>query len=121
MQDAAKAYRAVSAHTASARGLEADLLLKAASRLQGVRDGWESNRSDLGDALLYNRKIWLLLLTSVTSPENPLPSAIRQNVANLGLFVVKHILAITTDPQPEQLNPLIRINCDLAAGLLGRG
>jgi flagellar biosynthesis activator protein FlaF len=121
MQDAAKAYRAASAHTANARGLEADLLLKAASRLRGVRDGWESNRSDLGDVLLYNRKIWLLLLTSVTSPENPLPAAIRQNVANLGLFVIKQILAMTTNPRPEQLNPLIRINCDLAAGLLGRG
>ncbi len=123
MQNAAQAsqaYKAVSAHTANARELEADLLLKAASRLQAVHNAWESNKSDLGDALLYNRKLWVLLFTSVTSPDNPLPAAIRQNVANLGLFVMKQTLAMTTNPRPEQLGPLIRINCDLAAGLLGR-
>jgi flagellar biosynthesis activator protein FlaF len=119
-QDAAKAYRAASAHTADPRHLEADLLLKAAARMQAVHDSWQSNTSDLSDALLYNRKLWLLLIASVTSPDNPLPAAIRQNVANLGLFVMKQILAMTVHPQPEQLSPLIRINCDIAAGLLGR-
>ena len=118
--NAAQAYRSVSAHTANARQLEAELLLKAAARLQAVQDGWESNQTDLDEALLYNRKLWVILLSEVTSGANPLPAAIRQNVANLGLFVIKQILAMMTDPQPEQLQPLIRINCDLASGLLGR-
>jgi flagellar protein FlaF len=49
-----------------------------------------------------------------------LPAPIRQNVANLGLFVFNHTLAIQADPKPESLGSLININRELAAGLLGR-
>jgi flagellar biosynthesis activator protein FlaF len=69
---------------------------------------------------LYNRKLWTIFLTSVMASENPLPTEIRQNVANLGLFVMKQTMATLANPRPEQLNSLININCELAAGLLGR-
>ena len=59
-------------------------------------------------------------MTSATSSENPLPAGVRQNVANLGLFVFKQTLAIQADPKPETLGSLININRELAAGLLGR-
>jgi flagellar protein FlaF len=45
---------------------------------------------------------------------------VRQNIANLGLFVFNHTLAILADPRPETLGSLISINRELAAGLLGR-
>src|SRR5262245_23339063 len=120
MQNAALAYGTVAKQVANARELEADLLLKAASRLQVVHDSWESKRSDLDDALLYNRKLWSIFLTSVTSPDHALPVAIRQNVANLGLFVMNSTLSMMTNPRREQLGSLININRELAAGLLGR-
>jgi flagellar protein FlaF len=120
MQSAAQAYRAVAREIANPRELEADLLLKAAARLKAVKDGWDGSQPDLGDALLYNRKLWTIFLTSVMAPENPLPTEIRQNVANLGLFVMKQTMATLANPRPEQLNSLININCELAAGLLGR-
>jgi flagellar protein FlaF len=59
-------------------------------------------------------------VTSATSPDNPLPPGVRQNVANLGLFVFNHTLAIMANPRPESLGSLITINRELAAGLLGR-
>jgi len=96
------------------------LLLKAASRLQAVKDGWEGSKPQLDGALLYNRKLWTIFMTSVTSEENPLPTEIRQNVANLGLFVMKQTLSALANPRPEQLNSLININRELASGLLGR-
>jgi flagellar protein FlaF len=102
------------------RELEADLLLKAASRLQSIHDGWERGTQGLGEALLYNRKLWSIFLTSVTSVEHPLPVAIRQNVANLGLFVMNQTVSMMTNPKREHLSSLININRDLAAGLLGR-
>ncbi len=114
---AAQAYGNAAKHTASDRELEADLLLKAASRLQTIRDAWDRNKADLNDALLYNRKLWSIFLTAVTGPDNPLPAAIRQNLANLGLFVMNHTLSVTADPRPEQLNSLININREIAAGL----
>lgn len=56
----------------------------------------------------------------MTSPEHALPAAIRQNVANLGLFVMNQTVAMLKDPKREQLHSLININHELAASLLGR-
>jgi flagellar protein FlaF len=100
--------------------LEANLLLQAASRLQAVHDTWGKNKAQLDEALLYNRKLWTVFLTTATDKANPLPPEIRQNVANIGIFVMKQTLATISDPRPEQLNSLIKINRELAAGLLGR-
>jgi flagellar protein FlaF len=83
MQQAARAYGKVANQTASPRELEADLLLSAAARLQAIRDGWDDKSPDLDAALLYNRKLWSVFVTSATSTENPLPAGLRQNVANL--------------------------------------
>jgi flagellar protein FlaF len=120
MQHAARAYGAVAKQIANPRELEADLLLKAASRLQAVQESWESGKSELGDALLYNRRLWSIFLASVTDDGNQLPAEIRQNVANLGLFVMKQTLSIMSDPKPERLTFLIKINREIAAGLAAR-
>jgi len=120
MQSAAKAYGKIATQTASPRELEADLLLRAAARLQAVRDGWHEAGNELDDALLYNRKLWSVFLMSVTREDNPLPATIRQNVANLGLFVMNQTVALTVEPKPEKLGALISSNRELAAGLLGR-
>ena len=120
MRDATQAYQAIAKQTASPRDLEADLLLKAASRLQAIQDGWDGARAALDEALLYNRKLWTIFLSSATSTDNPLPTDIRQNVANLGLFVIKQTLATIGDPKPEQLGSLININREIAGGLLAR-
>jgi flagellar biosynthesis activator protein FlaF len=120
MQHAAQTYGAIAKKTGNPRELEADLLLNAAAKLQIIRDGWNDRRPELGAALHYNRKLWSIFVTSVTSEENPLPAPIRQNVANIGLFVFKQTLSILADPKPETLGSLIHINRQLAAGLLGR-
>jgi flagellar biosynthesis activator protein FlaF len=117
---ATKTYGNVSKQTASPRELEALLLLKAASQLQAIRDAWQEKGQGLDDALLYNRKLWTIFLSSVTTPGNPLPTSIRENVANLGLFVMNQTVSITADRRPERLNSLININRELAAGLLSR-
>jgi flagellar protein FlaF len=117
MQNATKAYGAVALQTANPRELEVQLLLRAASRLQAVHDDWERERSGLDQALYYNRKLWTIFLTSVTSGDNPLPAEIRQNVANLGLFVLNQTLSVMGNPQRERLPSLININREVAAGL----
>jgi flagellar protein FlaF len=119
MQQAAQAYGAVAKQIASPRDLESSLLLKAASRLQAIHDNWDAEWPHLGDALLYNRKLWALFMTAVTSNDNPLPAEIRQNVANLGIFVMNQTLSITHDPKRERLPSLININREIAAGLRG--
>jgi flagellar protein FlaF len=120
MHHAAKAYGAIAQQTASPREREADLLLDAAARLQAIRDGWDAKQAELSAALLNNRILWSIFISSVTNPDNPLPAPVRQNVANLGLFVLKQTLTAMANPRPESLGSLIKINRDLAAGLLGR-
>jgi flagellar protein FlaF len=120
MQNAAQAYATVARQIVNPRELEADLLLKAASRLQAIVDAWDRKRPELHDALLYNRKLWSIFMASATSPDHALPVGIRQNIANLGLFVMNQTVSMMLDPKREQLNPLISINRELASGLLGR-
>ena len=120
MQQAAKTYGKVAKQSVEPRELEADLLLQAAARLQAIRDGWDAKQAELDDALLYNRKLWSIFVTSVTSPSNPLPVNIRQNIANLGIFVFNQTLTTLIDPKPELLGSLIHVNRELAAGLRTR-
>jgi flagellar protein FlaF len=88
--------------------------------LLNIQESWEDNRPDLHDALLFNRKLWSIFLTAATSPDNPLPMGLRQNVANLSIFVFKQTMALLADPKPESLGSLIRINREVAAGLMSR-
>ena len=120
MQNAAQAYGAVARQISNPRELEADLLLRAAQQLQAVYDRWDGKHTELDVALRYNRKLWSIFLSAVTSPEHALPAPIRQNVANLGLFVMNQTVSMLKNPKREQLHSLININRELAAGLLGR-
>jgi flagellar protein FlaF len=114
---ATQAYQSVAKRTGSPRDLEANLLSKSAVNLQRIRDDWESCKDDLHGALKFNRKLWNVFLNSATRDDNPLPAPIRQNVANLGLFVLKHTIRIEANPQKAHLDVLININREVAAGL----
>ncbi|MCC0012183.1 MAG: flagellar biosynthesis regulator FlaF [Rhodobiaceae bacterium] len=114
---AAHAYAQTAKITVSPRKLEADLLMKSATRLQAVKDGWPGTQSDLRGALTYNRRLWTIFATSATADENPLPDTIKQNIANLGLFIFKQTMTLESEPAPEMLTSLISINREVAAGL----
>ena len=45
---------------------------------------------------------------------------VRQNIANLGVFVMRQTIEIQLEPDPAKLKSLIDINCNIAAGLAGR-
>lgn len=114
---AAHAYAKTAKITVSPRKLEADLLMKAARRLQAVKEGWPETEGDMRGALTYNRRLWTIFSTSATAADNPLPDAIKQNIGNLGLFVFKQTISAEARKEPEMLTSLISINRELAAGL----
>jgi flagellar protein FlaF len=116
---AIKAYAAAAKETASPRDLESLLLLKAAFKLQTVYDGWTDQPHGLDDAVLYNRRLWTVFLDSVCGQNNSLPVAVRQNIANIGIFVMTETFTLMTNPQPAMLVSLININREIAAGLRG--
>ena len=114
---AAQLYASTAQKTSSPRDLEADLLIKAAAKLQRVCDDWTNRSPELDAALLYNRRLWTIFATSATRPENPLPKQIKQNIANLSIFIFNQTINIQTNPQPEKVPSLISINREVAAGL----
>ncbi len=117
---ATAAYQTAAQSTVNPRELEAGLLIKAAAQLQAVKDDWENQHATkLTDALTYNRRLWTLLTTAATNEEHPLPVELKQNMANLGIFVLKHTLEVLSNPAPERLNSLISINRNIALGLRG--
>lgn len=118
MQTAAQAYGRIQQATVNPRDLEANLLMKAASKLQSAHDDWAN--ADIDGALTYNRRLWTLLVTAVTAEDNPLPQQIKENIANLGIFIFNRTLSIETAPEPAKLPTLISINREIAAGLRGR-
>ena len=117
-QNAAQAYQQVGKQTVNPRELEANLLSKSASNLQRIRDDWDSaTRNDLTAALRFNRRLWTVFMSSVSDPASTLPQDLRENVANLGIFIAKHMLALQIEPAAKKLDVLININRQLAAGL----
>jgi flagellar biosynthesis activator protein FlaF len=117
MQHAASAYARVAQATQSPRELEAAVLMKAATRLQMIRDDWNGRRADLDEALTFNRKLWTILVTSATDAENPLPQAVKNNIGSLAVFVFNRTLTIMSEPAPDKLAVLVTINREVAAGL----
>ncbi len=118
MNQASKVYGKTAKETASPRELEASLLLKAAAKLQAVRDSWKDKKQkDLNDALLYNRRLWTVFIDSVAQDDNQLPHAVRSNIANLGIYVLGETFSLMTNPKPAHLESIIKINRSIAAGL----
>lgn len=120
MSDAAKAYARVATTTAAPREIEAQALLKAANQLQDAVNSADPLHERTKEALLFNRKLWSIFMTDAMRDENPQPLEIRQNIANIGLFVLTQTAALQLNPQLDQFKSLIEINRNLAAGLSGR-
>lgn len=116
-QQGALAYQQVAQRTVAPRDLEADLLSRAAGRLQRIRDSRETNVGELNEALLFNRRIWTVFMTSVTDENCPHDDIIRQNIANLGIFIMNQTRSMMAEPALEKLDALININRQIAAGL----
>ena len=117
---AAQAYARVANTTASPRDNEAKALLMAANKLQAVMTNADATFEQTFEALMFNRKLWSIFLSEAQRDENPQPLDVRQNIANLGIFVLSHTAALQISPQRAHFKPLIEINRNIAAGLGGR-
>jgi len=117
---AAQAYTRVATTTSSPRDAEAQALLKAANKLQAVVSNEEATFEQKYEALMFNRKLWTIFLSEAMRDENPQPLEVRQNIANIGIFVLTQTAALQISPQRDHIKPLIEINRNIAAGLSGR-
>ncbi len=119
MQNRTQAYAKIAQATGSPRELEAQLLMRAAAKLQAIKDASSRQDGEVVSAIRYNRRLWLVFASSIGKPENPLPSEIKRNVANLANFIVNHSMKLESDSSHAQdrVGILININREIAAGL----
>ncbi|OKO79445.1 flagellar biosynthesis regulatory protein FlaF [Bradyrhizobium sp. NAS80.1] len=117
---AAQAYARVATATSSPRDIEAQALLKAANKLHVAMTDPDATYAQMSEALIYNRKLWSIFLSEAQRDENPQPLHVRQNIANISVFVLSQTAALQISPQREHFKPLIEINRNIAAGLSGR-
>ena len=79
-----------------------------------------TSRSGLDDALLFNRRLWTIFLDAVMSETNRLPVAVRENIRRLGVYIMAETFSLMTNPKPDHLKSIIKINRGIAAGLRGK-
>ncbi|MCP3401277.1 MULTISPECIES: flagellar biosynthesis regulator FlaF [unclassified Bradyrhizobium] len=117
---AASAYARVATTTASPRDVEAQTLLKAANKLQDAINNADPFSEQTTQALMFNRKLWTIFLSEAMRDNNPQPLDVRQQIANISVFVLSQTAALQMSPQFDHFRPLIEINRNIAAGLSGR-
>jgi flagellar protein FlaF len=108
------------AHTPDQRELEARILLKAAKGFKDIQNNWgKVTQEEIDEVLTYNRQIWMMFVDTAIEDDNiERPDSLRNNIANLGVFIFKHTLDIISDPKKEKFDILIEINKEIAAGLM---
>lgn len=119
-QRALEAYQNIEKVTLTGRELEAHVLTKAADMLAQARDSDDASMAErIENAVRHNLRIWTLFQAELLNPEHEMPADLRQNLLNLTAFIDKRSLQLIADPQPDQLDILIAINRNIAAGLRG--
>ena len=117
---AAQAYARVATVTSSPREIEAKALLMAANKLHAAMTDANATFAQMTAALMFNRKLWTIFLSEAQRDDNPNPLDVRQNIANISVFVLSQTAALQVSPQREHFKSLIEINRNIAAGLSGR-
>ena len=102
------------------RETEARALTEAASRLFRARAKPEDLK-ELNGALIFNLRLWNILIADMIEPENPLPAEIKTNLYNLFLFVDKRTIEVLNTREIEKVDALISINREIARGLTNPG
>lgn len=116
-QHGALAYQQTTKTVETPREREAALLIKAAVSLQNIRDTWPLDFDQLAKALTFNRKLWTVFMNSASDEASPLPHQIRENIVNLGMYILNQTREMTLEPRPQTLDGIININRQIAAGL----
>ncbi|MCK5295596.1 MAG: flagellar biosynthesis regulator FlaF [Alphaproteobacteria bacterium] len=100
----------------SPREVEAMAFTKAAVMLSEAQEKNEDKEA-FSQALRFNHLLWTIVQADITEEENQLPPEIKANVLSLSLFVDKQTMKAMRTNEAKDLEVLININRNLAAGL----
>ncbi len=118
---AAQAYAQGRSIAPSQRQTEANALLRAARVLEEAKEAWRPGQDEVLDqALTFNRKLWTIFAAEAANDANELPLELRNNIANISLFIFKRSIELQAVPEPRKVEALVEINKTLAAGLMAQ-
>jgi flagellar protein FlaF len=113
----ANPYSNVPSAAADPRQVEGWALTETAVRMKAAQRPPVDEAAVL-QAVRLNWRLWTIFQSALLDPDCPLPLEIRNNILSLSNFVDKHTAGIIADPQPDKLDVLIRINREIAGGLM---
>ncbi len=115
-KDKVAAYQQQQKRNLSPREVEAMAFTKAALMLEDAKKQ-SGNIEEFAKALRFNHLLWTIIQADLTEPDNQLPPEIKANVMSLSIFVDKQTTKALRTSAPTDLDVLININRNLAAGL----
>ena len=115
-KDKVAAYAQQQKRNLSPREVEAMAFTKAALMLEDAKK-LTNNIAEFSKALRFNHLLWTIIQADLTDPENQLPPEIKANVMSLSIFVDKQTTKALRSSAANDLDVLININRNLAAGL----
>lgn len=118
---ALQTYARASRSGLTGRALEATLLNQIALDLERSVDRPIPDIDALAAAVHRHRTFWALAGGDMSAPDSPLPAPLKRDLQGLCAFALRQSLVALTDPRPEKVLPLARVNRLLADGLAGRG
>ncbi len=110
-------YSNVPSATADPRQVEGWALTETAMRMKTAQRE-PVDEAALLQAVRLNWRLWTIFQASLLEPDCPLPPELRSGILGLSNFVDKQTSKIIAGPKPEMLDVLIKINRELAGGLL---
>ena len=115
-KDKVAAYAQQQKRNLSPREVEAMAFTKAALMLEDAKKV-TNNIAEYSKALRFNHLLWTIIQADLTDPENQLPPEMKANVMSLSIFVDKQTTKALRSSSANDLEVLININRNLAAGL----
>jgi flagellar protein FlaF len=103
--------------SADPRQVEAWALTETALRMKATQREPVDEAAML-QAVRTNWRLWTIFQAALLEPTCPLPIEIRNNLLSLSNFIDKHVAGIIAVPEPAKLDVLIRINREIAGGLM---
>ncbi len=115
-KDKVAAYQQQQKRNLTPREVEAMAFTKAALLLEEAKSK-SRDVEEYSKALRFNHLLWTIIQADLTDPANQLPDEIKANVMSLSIFVDKQTTKSLRSSDPKELDILITINRNLAAGL----
>ena len=115
-KDKVAAYAQQQKRNLTPREVEAMAFTKAALLLEDAKKA-TGNIEEYSKALRFNHLLWTIIQADLTEPDNNLPPEIKANVMSLSIFVDKQTTKALRSASGADLDVLININRNLAAGL----